>query len=104
MLELKKISKSYKTGSFVQQALKEVSIQFRNNEFVAILGASGSGKTTLIQILGLLDELTEGKYYIDGIVDSIIPKLVRTGMNPSDFNRALEALCDVSYKQMEELQ
>ncbi|MDD4800664.1 hypothetical protein [Bacteroides pyogenes] len=44
------------------------------------------------------------KYYIDGIVDSIIPKLVRTGMNPSDFNRALEALCDVSYKQMEELQ
>jgi len=44
------------------------------------------------------------KYYIDGIVDSIIPKLVRTGMNPSDFNRALETLCDVSYKQMEELQ
>ena len=44
------------------------------------------------------------KFYIDGIVDSIIPKLVRTGMNPSDFNRALEALCDVSYKQMEELQ
>lgn len=44
------------------------------------------------------------KYYIDGIVDSIIPKLVRTGMNPSDFNRALESLCDVSYKQMEELQ
>lgn len=43
------------------------------------------------------------KFYIDGIVDSIIPKLVRTGMNPSDFNRALEVLCDMSYKQMEEL-
>ncbi len=43
------------------------------------------------------------KQYIDGIVDSIIPKLVRNGINPSDFNRALEALCDISYQQMEEL-
>lgn len=65
MLELKKISKSYKTGSFVQQALKEFSIQFRNNEFVAILGASGSGKTTLLNIIGGLDQYDSGDLIIN---------------------------------------
>lgn len=65
MLELKKISKSYKTGSFVQQALKEVSIQFRNNEFAAILGASGSGKTTLLNIIGGLDQYDSGDLIIN---------------------------------------
>ena len=65
MLELKKISKSYKTGSCVQQALKEVSIQFRNNEFVAILGASGSGKTTLLNIIGGLDQYDSGDLIIN---------------------------------------
>jgi putative ABC transport system permease protein len=65
MLELKKISKNYKTGSFVQQALKEVSIQFRNNEFVAILGASGSGKTTLLNIIGGLDQYDSGDLIIN---------------------------------------
>lgn len=65
MLELERISKSYKTGSFVQQALKEVSIQFRNNEFVAILGASGSGKTTLLNIIGGLDQYDSGDLIIN---------------------------------------
>ena len=46
MLELKNIKKSYKTGDFVQHALKDVSLKFRKCEFVAILGSSGSGKTT----------------------------------------------------------
>ena len=65
MLELKKISKSYQTGSFVQQALKDVSIEFRNNEFVAILGASGSGKTTLLNIIGGLDRYDSGDLIIN---------------------------------------
>lgn len=43
------------------------------------------------------------KQYIDGIVDSVVPDIVKSGMNPTDFNRALEALCDISYQQMEEL-
>ena len=47
MLELKKINKSYTTGEFTQRALKNISLKFRKNEFVAILGPSGSGKTTL---------------------------------------------------------
>ncbi len=65
MLELKNINKSYKTGDFVQQALKDVSIKFRKNEFVAILGASGSGKTTLLNIIGGLDKYDSGDLIID---------------------------------------
>lgn len=65
MLELKKINKSYKTGTFVQQALKDVSIEFRTNEFVAILGASGSGKTTLLNIIGGLDRYDSGDLIIN---------------------------------------
>ena len=65
MLELKKINKSYKTGTFTQTALKDVSIEFRKNEFVAILGASGSGKTTLLNIIGGLDRYDSGDLIIN---------------------------------------
>lgn len=65
MLELKNIKKSYKTGNFVQHALKDVSITFRKNEFVAILGASGSGKTTLLNIIGGLDRYDSGDLIIN---------------------------------------
>lgn len=65
MLELKNIKKSYKTGNFIQHALKDVSIAFRKNEFVAILGASGSGKTTLLNIIGGLDRYDSGDLIIN---------------------------------------
>ena len=65
MLELKKINKSYKTGTFTQRALKDVSISFRKNEFVAILGQSGSGKTTLLNIIGGLDRYDSGDLIIN---------------------------------------
>ena len=67
MLELKKITKIYETNSFKQQALDEVSINFRKNEFVSILGPSGSGKTTLLNIIGGLDNYTSGDLIINGI-------------------------------------
>ena len=66
MLKLNKIKKSYKTGTFVQHALKEVSLEFRENEFVAVLGPSGSGKTTLLNIIGGLDRYDEGDLIING--------------------------------------
>ncbi len=66
MLTLKSISKIYKTGNFEQKALNDVSISFRQNEFVSILGQSGGGKTTLLNIIGGLDHYTSGDLLING--------------------------------------
>ena len=67
MLEIKNITKEYKTEDFVQKALDDVSINFRKNEFVSILGQSGSGKSTLLNIVGGLDHYTKGDLIINGI-------------------------------------
>ena len=67
MLQLKNVSKSYTTGNFTQRALDNVSISFRDNEFVAILGPSGSGKTTMLNIVGGLDHYDSGDLVIEGI-------------------------------------
>ena len=66
MLQLKKIKKSYKTGEFIQHALKGIDVEFRKNEFVAVLGPSGSGKTTLLNIIGGLDKYDSGDLIING--------------------------------------
>ena len=65
MLKIKNISKSYKTGDFVQNALKNINLEFRESEFVAILGPSGSGKTTLLNIIGGLDKYDDGDLIIN---------------------------------------
>ena len=65
MLELKNITKIYKTGTFTQKALNKVNINFRENEFVSILGPSGSGKTTLLNIIGGLDKYDSGDLIIN---------------------------------------
>jgi ABC-type lipoprotein export system ATPase subunit len=67
MLQLHNVSKSYTTADFTQVALDDVSIAFRDNEFVAILGPSGSGKTTLLNIVGGLDHYDSGNLVIDGV-------------------------------------
>ncbi len=66
MLKLKNITKDYITVSSKVQALKGVSIEFRKNEFVSILGQSGCGKTTLLNIIGGLDRYTSGDLIING--------------------------------------
>ena len=66
MLELKNIKKDYITSNETVQALKGISIKFRENEFVAILGQSGCGKTTLLNIIGGLDHYTSGDLIING--------------------------------------
>ncbi|NLK42869.1 MAG: ABC transporter ATP-binding protein/permease [Tissierellia bacterium] len=67
MLQIRNISKKYVTGELVQRALDDVSLNLRDNEFVAVLGPSGSGKTTLLNIIGGLDRYDKGDLVINGI-------------------------------------
>ena len=67
MLELRKVTKIYRTDALDQRALDSVSINFRESEFASILGPSGSGKTTLLNIIGGLDHYTSGDLIIDKI-------------------------------------
>ena len=67
MLQVKNICKKYVTGELTQVALDNVSVNFRDNEFVAILGPSGSGKTTLLNVVGGLDRYDSGDLVINGI-------------------------------------
>ena len=67
MLQVKNICKEYRTGNLVQKALDDVSLNLRDNEFVAILGPSGSGKTTLLNIIGGLDRYDSGDLIINEI-------------------------------------
>jgi len=67
LLQVRNITKSYHTGDFTQIALNDVSLSFRETEFVSILGPSGSGKTTLLNIIGGLDKYDSGDLIIDGI-------------------------------------
>ena len=67
MLELRAITKAYRTASLTQTALDDVTVAFRDNEFVAVLGQSGSGKTTMLNVIGGLDHFDSGDLVIDGI-------------------------------------
>lgn len=65
MIEVKNVTKTYQSGSTSFQALKGVTFDIKDGEFVAIMGPSGSGKSTLMHILGALDTPTSGKYFLD---------------------------------------
>ncbi len=67
MLQIQHVNKVYHTGDLVQRALDDVTINLRDNEFVAVLGPSGSGKTTLLNIIGGLDRYDSGDLIIDGV-------------------------------------
>ena len=66
MIEIKDITKTYKSGDIEFQAVKGISFTIADGEFVAIMGPSGSGKSTLMHILGALDNPTSGTYFLDG--------------------------------------
>lgn len=67
MIKLENVKKIYYMGDTVFEALKGISFEIQNKELLAIVGPSGSGKSTTMNILGLLDTPTSGKYYLDGI-------------------------------------
>jgi putative ABC transport system ATP-binding protein len=66
IIKIENLKKIYSTGRLEVMALRGINMNVRQNEFVAIMGQSGSGKSTLMNIIGCLDTLTEGKYYLDG--------------------------------------
>src|SRR5665213_2255322 len=65
MIDVRDVTKAYKTGDTTFQALKGVSFTIKDGEFVAIMGPSGSGKSTMMHILGALDTPTSGSYFLD---------------------------------------
>ncbi|MCG4571327.1 ABC transporter ATP-binding protein [Clostridium cochlearium] len=67
MIKLEDIEKVYDTGAIKLKALNKINLAIDEREFVAIMGASGSGKSTMMNILGCLDSITSGKYYLDGV-------------------------------------
>jgi len=67
LIDIQSVRKAYKSGQRYIEALRDVSLQIRQGEFIAITGSSGSGKSTLLQLIGGLDRLTEGSITIDGV-------------------------------------
>lgn len=65
IIKLENLVKVYNTGAIKLKALKEINLEIEKEEYVAIMGASGSGKSTLMNVLGCLDKLTDGKYYLE---------------------------------------
>ena len=70
LIDLNEIVKTYELGSELVQALRNVSVQIRTNEYLAIMGPSGSGKSTLMNVIGCLDTPTSGDYFLDGALVS----------------------------------
>ena len=67
MLHMTDVSKVYRTAMIETHALRDLTLEVRDGEFVAVTGPSGSGKTTFLNIAGLLEELTGGAYLLDGV-------------------------------------
>jgi len=66
MIKMEKLNKTYGTGTARVEALKEINLEIKENEFVGLIGPSGSGKSTLMNIMGCLDMPTSGEYYFEG--------------------------------------
>lgn len=67
MIKIENLTKVFRTTEVETLALNDVSLEVKENEFVAIMGPSGCGKSTLLNIMGLLDQPTAGSYYLDGM-------------------------------------
>lgn len=79
-IEIKNLEKVFRTDSVLTVALNDVSLDIEDGSFVAIMGPSGCGKSTLLNILGLLDNPSDGKYILDGTDVSSLKEKQRTGL------------------------
>lgn len=78
MIKTENLSKIFRTEEIETHALRDININIRKGEFVAVMGPSGCGKSTLLNIVGLLDNLTEGKYFLNGLDVSKFKESERT--------------------------
>ena len=67
IIEVRDLKKNFYMGEMTVHALRGISMEIGEGEFVAIMGASGSGKSTMLNILGCLDKPTHGEYFLDGV-------------------------------------
>src|SRR5574344_2274286 len=98
MIKLENLSKSFKTEQIETIALNKVSLEVEDGEFLAIMGPSGCGKTTLLNILGLLDNPTSGKYFLNGTDVSKFTENERT-----DLRKGIIGFVFQSFNLIEEL-
>ena len=96
MLKLQRIVKDYQAGDTTVHALRGVSLQFRESEFVAILGHSGCGKTTLLNIIGGLDQYTSGDLVI--MANRRRTFLIRTGTATATTPSASSSRATISFR------
>ena len=92
IIELKNVNKIYKTKVENIHILKNINLAFNKGDFISIQGKSGNGKTTLLNILGLLDEPTDGEIYIGGEKIHMMPALVNKNMNRNEAQRKAKEL------------
>jgi ABC-type antimicrobial peptide transport system, ATPase component len=78
MIKVEKVSRNYKTGESIVRALKQVSLEIQDGEFLSIAGPSGSGKTTLLNLIGCIDAIDDGEISINGRKVSIMNKEEKT--------------------------
>ncbi len=78
MIKVEKVSRNYKTGESIVRALKQVSLEIQDGEFLSIAGPSGSGKTTLLNLIGCIDAIDDGEISINGQKVSTMNKEEKT--------------------------
>ena len=85
LLSARSVSRSYRLGAALVPAIREVSLEIRQGEFVAIQGPSGSGKTTLLNLLGLLDAPDEGEVHVDGLAGRELSESAKSDLRRDRF-------------------
>ena len=97
MIQIENISKVFRTSEVETVALNHVNLEVKEGEFVAIMGPSGCGKSTLLNILGLLDNPTEGSYQLMGQEVAGLKEKERTHMRKGKLGFVFQSLCDCQY-------
>lgn len=98
MIKIEKLHKSYPMGKDSLHVLKGLDLHIKEGEFVSIMGSSGSGKSTLLNIVGLLDDYDEGKYYLDGQLMENLDETKAAGLRNKFLGFVFQSFNLITYK------